>query len=203
LKTSEEAICRAGDQTCKYTFTDTLPTVSAVAAEYDSGNEKWLIKATGTGFTGAKETVTLEINGKVQPATAVSTTEATFEVTDVASGTIEKNLFLYFPEGIPKGHDVVKTGVKLTPKLTKVTPNLGSTEGNVIEATVLGVGTGTTGLMLVDESGGDLCTDVKITAYSKVVCTTKPGAITKGVVKVKTDSVHDCAATDTKKCEFE
>ena len=51
LKTSEEASCTPSDN-CPYTFTSTIPTVSAIVPEWDSATNTWTIKLTGTGFTG-------------------------------------------------------------------------------------------------------------------------------------------------------
>jgi len=60
LKTSEEAICDE-ENVCNWEFTSTLPTVTAAATEFDTANEKWLYKLTGTDLSD--NSVILEING--------------------------------------------------------------------------------------------------------------------------------------------
>jgi hypothetical protein len=45
----------------------------------------------------------------------------------------------------------------------------------LLTATVHGVGTATTGLSLEDENGFSLCSNLKISAYSKVECLTNRG----------------------------
>lgn len=78
-----------------------------------------------------------------------SDTMAVFSITDVQDVT-SKDLNLYFPVGIPEGHDLVRAGITLEPKLMMITPNAGSPGGTLVTATVPGVGLGTTGLDLVD-----------------------------------------------------
>jgi hypothetical protein len=62
LKTSEEAACVA--PICKFTFTDSLPTITALAAEWDATALAWKARVTGTGFTGDATSNHLEINGR-------------------------------------------------------------------------------------------------------------------------------------------
>jgi len=62
LKTSEEATCVA--PLCKFTWTEALPTVTALAPEFDTPSQTWRARVTGTGFTGAAADTTLLINGR-------------------------------------------------------------------------------------------------------------------------------------------
>lgn len=81
---------------------------------------------------------------------------------------------VFFPEGVPKGIADVQKGFDFAPKLSAIHPNIGSTAGTLITATVHGVGTltpvGPGGLQLVDSTGGPICDDLKITGYSQVQC---------------------------------
>ena len=55
LKTSEEASCE-DDNGCPYKFVDDIPTITKVEKEWDSVNNEWTIKVTGTDFSGTKDT---------------------------------------------------------------------------------------------------------------------------------------------------
>ena len=76
---------------------------------------------------------------------------------------------MFFPEGVPKGIADVQKGFDFEPKLSKIYPNIGSTAGTFITATIHGVGTltpvGINGLHLVDSDGGPICDDLKISKY--------------------------------------
>jgi hypothetical protein len=61
LKTSEEAACEG--TLCEYTFTSTIPTITSVEKEWDSQNNVWTIKVSGSDFTGTADTTELMING--------------------------------------------------------------------------------------------------------------------------------------------
>jgi hypothetical protein len=45
----------------------------------------------------------------------------------------------------------------MMPKLVSITPNNGSIAGSVIVANIQGVGTGTLGLNLIDQTGAAIC----------------------------------------------
>jgi len=96
-----------------------------------------------------------------------------FDVKDVTDSKLT-NMNLYFPVGLPKGHDIIKAGVTLTPKLVSLTPNAGSISGTMINAFVPGVGTATTGLSLIRKGGNSVCNSktLKVTSYGKVECWT-------------------------------
>lgn len=103
-----------------------------------------------------------------------SDTMAVFSVSEVPD-LASTDLNLFFPIGLPAGHELVRAGFTLEPKLTQITPNEGSPFRTLITATVHGVGVGTTGLDLVLPDGTSMCKDdtLKVVAYSKVQCTTK------------------------------
>lgn len=60
LKTSEEAVCDPSTN-CKYTWTNTLPSLSSYNISFDETSYTWELKAIGTGFTGDTSTVELYI----------------------------------------------------------------------------------------------------------------------------------------------
>jgi len=64
---------------------------------------------------------------------------------------------LYFPIGTPSGHSIITQTYSITPRLVSITPNNGSIAGSVIVANIQGVGTGTTGLQLIDITGSSIC----------------------------------------------
>jgi len=167
LKTSEEAKCTS--PACKWKYVSTVPVIQSMAATLDAANDRYQVKVTGTGFVGDKTAISLEVGGVAQETISASSTEAIFAIKNIPSGKQSKTLMMYFPIGIPKDHSVVQAGFDLEPKLTKVTAS-GTSGGTLVKATILGVGTATTGLSLVDANGVRFCDDLKITAYSKVEC---------------------------------
>ena len=85
----------------------------------------------------------------------------------------------YFNIGVPNGGEIIgQQSLALTPKLVSISPNTGSAGGTVITANVQGVGTLTTGLDIVDQTGASICASVEITAYGVVKCTTLAQDIT-------------------------
>jgi hypothetical protein len=64
LRAAEQAKCTAANDAtkCSWTYTDTLPTVTSMTATYDAAAEIYKIKVAGSGFTGAKEAVSMEID---------------------------------------------------------------------------------------------------------------------------------------------
>lgn len=98
---------------------------------------------------------------------------AVFNIIDVKD-LKSTDINLFFPVGIPEGHDLVRAGLTLTPKLLAVTPAKGTNGGTLVHATVPGVGTSTTGLDLIMAGGISICQDdVKVVEYGKVSCWTK------------------------------
>ena len=84
LKVSEEATCDTAN-VCNYLYTDNVPQVTSISSSFDSASLQWLIKVEGTGFTGSTSDVSLEIEGVAQSTTAITTTEATFAITNVST----------------------------------------------------------------------------------------------------------------------
>lgn len=65
LKTSEEAVCDEVN-VCNWSYTDTLPEVTAMTPEYDVDTETWTVKVEGTTLRDSAESGTtsdLQING--------------------------------------------------------------------------------------------------------------------------------------------
>jgi hypothetical protein len=60
---------------------------------------------------------------------------AVFTVTEV-NDLVQTDLNLFFPVGVPKGHDLVKVGITLEPKLTQISPNVGTPAKTLITATI-------------------------------------------------------------------
>jgi len=129
LKTSEEAIC---DETtvCNWKYSSSVPTVTEMTSEFDIDNGKWLVKVVGTGFAGVAD---LQINGVSQLSVTQTDTMLTFTVTEVQD-LVSTDVNLFFPIGLPAGHDIIKAGVTLTPKLISLTPNAGTPGGTLITA---------------------------------------------------------------------
>lgn len=119
LRVSEEAKCDS--PACAWTYTDSLPTVTSMTPSFDAAADIYKITVAGTGFTGAKEAVSMEINSWPQGATGAlskTSTEIVFGITNITSGVENKKMFMYFAEGVPKGHDKIQAGFVLEPKLT-------------------------------------------------------------------------------------
>lgn len=181
MKTSEEATCTS--PICQFTFTDTLPTITALAAEWDPATLTWRARVTGTTFSGAAADTYLEINGREQTTVSVNPTDAYFTITDV-DDSILSGLKVFFSVGNGLGSSVLDAGLTLTPKLTEISPSTGSAGGSVIVATVHGLGPNTQGVNLVDAAGAQICDKVTINKYSRVECHTKAQVIASAMLKV-------------------
>ena len=62
LKTSEEATCVPND-TCEWTYTSSIPTVTSMIADYNTTGNFWYVKVSGYNFSGSLETTELNVNG--------------------------------------------------------------------------------------------------------------------------------------------
>jgi hypothetical protein len=84
---------------------------------------------------------------------------------------------MFFPIGLPAGHEFVRAGITLTPKLMSLTPNAGTPGSTLITALVPGVGKGTTGIDLINSANGDtICWNKKpmgVVEYGKFQCWTR------------------------------
>jgi len=114
---------------------------------------------------------------------------------------------LFFPVGIPAGHDLIKAGITLEPKLMSLTPNDGTYAGTLITASVPGVGKDTTGLDLVQADGSTICQDSKITVveYGKIQCWSNLSLTLAEPVDIKLkhgENTYDCSNADTTKCQY-
>jgi len=82
LKTSEEAVCDIS--ICGgYTFTDIIPTVTAVTSRFDTASASWEVAVQGSGFVGTTSDTHLWVGDSEQVAKSVSASEVVFTVTDV------------------------------------------------------------------------------------------------------------------------
>jgi hypothetical protein len=96
-----------------------------MTTEFDPASFGWLVKFTGTGMrdsADAGEVSDFQINGVSQEMQTHTDTMAVFKVTN-ALDLQSTDLNLYFPVGIPDGHDLVRAGITLEPKLIMVSPN--------------------------------------------------------------------------------
>ena len=89
-----------------------------MAPTFDQATNEYQVAISGVGFTGDTTSVQLEISGVAQKVISVSTTKAVFGITDITSGAQTTSMFMYFPEGVPKGHTIVQAGIALEPKLS-------------------------------------------------------------------------------------
>lgn len=78
-----------------------------MAPEFDATNNQYRIKVTGTGFAGTKSTVSLEIANVAQTTISATSTEVVFAITDIPSEAQTKAMWMYFPVGVPAGHEVI------------------------------------------------------------------------------------------------
>jgi hypothetical protein len=83
----------------------------------------------------------LQIGGVSQEIESHSDTMAVFNIIDVQTLTIT-DIYLFFPVGLPAGHEIVRAGFTLEPRFMSMTPNVGSTGSTFITATVPGIGKG-------------------------------------------------------------
>lgn len=159
---------------------------------------------TGTGFTGDAASVELVVDGVTQETVSVSETEALFSITDAAGGAAEGvSVILYFPIGLPEGHEAFDAGLALEPRLTRISPNEGSTGGSLITATAPGVGPGTGAVELVDSAGDSICATLEVVAYGQLHCRTVTGAVADGPISIKQGGTTTaCENSDAAVCNY-
>lgn len=179
-----------------------------MTTEFDDDTGKWLVKITGTGMRDsaeAGEMSDLQINGVSQTVRSHTDTMAVFEIIDVQD-TNSLDLNLFFPVGLPKGHEIIRAGITLEPKFLSITPNEGSPGGTWITVSVAGVGKLTEGLNIEIDTEESLCVDRKLIVeeYGKATCWSNLGNKFGDVatdMKLKFgDSLLDCANADTSNC---
>lgn len=169
LKTYEEANCTMAGN-CAWTFTDSVPEITAIAPEWDAASLKWTLKVTGTSITGSKDNTELLIGSAVQETASISGSEAIFKVIDAPSEKVA-GINVYWEVGKGKGSELL-TEQTLEPKLVSVSPKKGSAGGTIITLDVQGVGKATQGLDIVDGAGKSVCQSVTIVSYGVVKCHT-------------------------------
>ena len=144
------------------------------------------------------------VDGVTQETVSVSETEALFSITDAQGGAAEDTtVVLYFPIGIPEGHDAFDAGLALEPRLTAISPNEGSTGGSLITATAPGVGFGGSHVELVDSAGTSICARLEVVAYSQLQCQTVASAIADGPISIKQGGTTTaCENADGALCNY-
>jgi hypothetical protein len=88
----------------------------------------------------AGEMSDLQIGGVSQEIESHSDTMAVFSIIDVQTLTIT-DIYLFFPVGLPAGHEIIRAGITLEAKLLGITPNSGAAAGTFITVDIPGVGT--------------------------------------------------------------
>jgi hypothetical protein len=101
---------------------------------------------------------------------------------------------VYFDVGLPEGFDTVIQGktINLEPRLTQISPNIGSVAGSLLIAKIEGLGkiANTTkeywaahgGTLVNSATGEDICASIKIRAYGEVECVTLNGTVNASTV---------------------
>jgi hypothetical protein len=181
LKTSEEAQPTPDADVTKFTYTSTLPEITEVTTEFDADTSKWQVKVVGTALRDSADAGAmsdLQINGKSQEVHSHSDTMAVFNIIDVKNFE-SKDVNLFFPAGIPKGHEFIRAGITVSPKLLQISPNAGTPGSSLITATVPGVGSETLGIDLLMPDGESVCQDgdVWVVEYGIVQCWSKRSSL--------------------------
>jgi hypothetical protein len=83
LKTTEEALCVPND-TCAWTYTNTIPTVRNISKHWDETSQKWWIIVNGTGWTGDITTTVLYSEGMAQK-TLVQDNDLNYTIFEVSN----------------------------------------------------------------------------------------------------------------------
>jgi len=200
LKTSEEAPCHPDDG-CKWIYQPPAATLTSASVSFDGTN--WVVTVSGTGFSGDSSTVELFANGIKQETTSVSPTEATFNVVNSQSNSLN-GLKLYFPEGTPEAHDsILGDALLMTPKLASFIPNAGSVGGTevIVSAPGLGFAESSDNVDLVS-NGTSICYSKKILSYGVWSCRvfSMEIAAATDIKMVYSGSTIDCSNADATKC---
>jgi len=110
---------------------------------------------------------------------------------------------LYFPVGLPEGHEAFDAGLALEPRLTAISPNEGSTGGSLITATAPGVGLGSATVELVDANGDSICDKLAVVAYSQLECRTVATAMADGPISIRQGGTTTaCENSDAALCNY-
>lgn len=210
LKTSEEAVCKDG-QECKYSFTNVLPNITAIAPEWDTTTLAWNIKISGTSFTGDASSSMLTVGGIEQPAVAVLPSTAVFKVTNAPTSVL-KAVRLFLDIGIPDGdRTLLDEGVVMTPKFVGISSSKGSKGGSNIVLNVQGVGSQETvhDIKYTNSDGAStsLCKNHSVISYGKIECQTFNVAIPADtpieIFMTATSTAEVCASGVNATCNYE
>jgi hypothetical protein len=181
-----------------------------MTTEFDTDSLTWLVKFEGTALrdsADAGDMADFQINGVSQPVKTHSDTMAVFTVTD-ATDLTSTDLNLFFPVGLPKGHELVRAGFTLEPRFVSMTPTEGTPGSTLIQANVQGVGTSTTGLDLVNgDDDSTICrTDLEVVSYGLVQCWTYRNSDIADFVQIKVkhdeNPRYECVSEDTTVCQY-
>jgi hypothetical protein len=147
----------------------------------------------------------LQINGISQDVKSHSDTMAVFIITDVLD-LQSTDLNLFFPVGLPNGHEIIRAGFTLEPKFMMITPSAGTPGGTLVQATVPGIGKSTADLDLVDNTGRTICqNDVEVVEYGLIQCWTRIDSFGEDALDVSLkvgDTSVACSNTDTTRCQY-
>jgi hypothetical protein len=178
-----------------------------MTTEFDVDSGKWLVKMTGTSLGDTAEAAgDLQIDGNSQPLKSTAADMSVYEVTNVKDFT-STNLNLFFPVGLPEGHEKVRAGVTFEPKFMMVSPNSGTPGSTLITATVPGIGTETEtkNLDIIDQTGRTICrADPTILEYGVIQCWTRREEY-KDVFEVRVkngDIIYECVTENKEKCQY-
>lgn len=210
LKTSEEAVCKDGLD-CQYSFTNVLPSVTAIAPEWDSTTLAWNIKLTGTSFTGDASSSMLTVGGIEQPAVAVLPSTAVFKITNAPTSAL-KAVRLFLDIGIPEGNrNLLDEGVSMTPKFVGISANKGSKGGSTIVLNVQGIGSSELvhDIKFKDTAGASfsLCKNHSMISYGKIECHTIKATIPADtqieIFMTDSSTAEVCASGDNSTCNYQ
>jgi hypothetical protein len=176
LKTSEEAQPTPDDSVTKWTYTSTLPEITEVRTEFNSDTSKWQVTVVGTSLresADSEATSDLQINGVSQEMDTHSDTMAVFNIIDVKE-LESKDVNLFFPAGLPIGHEFIRAGITVSPKLLQISPPSGTPGGTLLTVTAPGIGSNTEGIDLLRPDGNSICYEPGwVVEYGKFQCWTK------------------------------
>ena len=182
------------------------PAASLTSASTSFDGTNWQVVVSGNGFAGDSSTVDLFVNGIRQQTDSITSTSATFTVTNALTSTLS-NMRLYFPEGTPEAHDsVMGTSLTMTPKLVSITPNSGSIGGTEIIVSAPGLGSRESSTNVdLTVNGTSICLTKRVLAYGQFSCRTLPIEIAAAsdVKMTFSGSTIDCSNSDATKCQFE
>ena len=203
LKTYEEAVCGFGVGQCRYTWTDDA-LVQSYSVDFDSTENQYVLTVLGTGFNATSDKTEVLIDNIKQEIISASDTELKVRIVDMMTST-SLNTDIHLPSGHPAGTDDLNyaTGIKLTPRIHSLSPNIGSIGGSLIFADVRGIGNMSTGVTLVSGTV-DICASVSIKKYGELQCLTKEKiAVADGPLSLKVGTtIYACSGVNSE-CNYQ